>query len=104
LLTETSARAWQRRAMFCVTGAIAVSLLMPVASGFAPPLNLVVIVGAGVVSISLALYAMSSYVRGYSATKRETAAGYTTLYGKEFRHLWHLDDKTGDVIRRPEAP
>jgi hypothetical protein len=88
--------------MFCVAGAVAVSVLMPIGSRLPTPLNLIVIFGAGAVAVSLALYAMRSYIAGYSATKRETAAGYTTLYGKEFRHLWHLNDKTGEVIRRPD--
>lgn len=36
------------------------------------------------------------------AERHEVHAGYTTLYGARYRHLWQLDPRTGVVIRPPE--
>lgn len=48
----------------------------------------------------LALAYRAQYL-GFRATQREAAAGYTTKFD-EYRHqLWHLDPKTGEVLRRP---
>jgi hypothetical protein len=38
------------------------------------------------------------------AMRRETKAGYTTLYDGRKAHLWQLDPRTGEVIRRPGQP
>jgi len=38
------------------------------------------------------------------AMRREAKAGYTTLYDSRKTHLWQLDSRTGDVIRRPGQP
>ena len=42
-------------------------------------------------------------IRLGQATRRESAAGYTTRY-TGWRKLWQLDPKTGEVLRRPGEP
>lgn len=45
--------------------------------------------------------ALRASVSSYRAIRREREAGYSTLYGREFRALWHLDPTTGAVLREP---
>jgi hypothetical protein len=39
----------------------------------------------------------------WRAMKRETAAGYTTLFDPRKRNLWQLNAETGEVVRVPGA-
>ena len=103
LLPGPSARRWQKRALFSLIGALAISPLMPLGSRLPPPTNIEIILPVFVVGFGLACYSVRAYIGSYAATRREQAAGYTTLFGRNFRHLYHLDEKTGEVIRRPNA-
>ena len=57
------------------------------------------IVTLGTFAFITAIQFVAAY-KQYRAIKEEQAAGYTTLSGMLF-DLWLLDDKTGEVLRRP---
>jgi len=57
---------------------------------------------AVVLIVGLTAKAIQANYRSSSASRREREAGYTTLSGSEYRHLWLLNPKTGAVIRPPD--
>jgi hypothetical protein len=101
LLPGRSAKRWS-----IVTGR---SLLMaPVVSvlfvlGFfilAGPLSAFAVVCGLLLSLWITITAIRAALEIGRAERLEREAGYTTLFGKHY-DLWQLDDRTGEVLRRP---
>lgn len=73
-------------------------LTFPVVSGLPAAIQVIDVVIFGIGCI----VAFASFILATGATTREAAAGYTTQNGRQYRHLWRLDPRTGAAVRRPE--
>lgn len=56
-------------------------------------------IGIGLVSLGWGFRASIYWMQ---AKRRKVLAGYTTLNGSRYHHLWQLDPRTGAVIRPPQ--
>lgn len=103
LLPGPTAWHWLRRATisFALGAVCAVGLL--VGSTLDLRLRGVVIAIAVICGCACGIAAGYSSWRQIGVEREERDAGYTTLYGREYRRRWHLDPKTGAVIRPPES-
>jgi len=75
--------------------------LILVGFAFASPVRDFISFGAFGALLILVLLGLGAVARTVAAIRRERLAGYTTLFGREHRSLWHLDPITGAVIRPP---
>jgi membrane protein implicated in regulation of membrane protease activity len=80
-------------------GAISVAVV-PFAAGWPGAIQIVLV---AVIAVACVV-GFVSFVLSGSATASEYAAGYSTLTGRAYRHLWQLDAKTGAVVRPPDPP
>jgi hypothetical protein len=102
LLPGRTAFFWQRRATFALFAALVFIPLTPLGAIIPQPAGPTVIVAAVVWLLIFTVRAFRASVRSRRAIQREAAAGYSTLSGQEFRHLWHLNPVSGEVLRRPD--
>jgi hypothetical protein len=102
LLPGPSARYLVRRATRFLLMAVAVAWGMFVSIFLPTPLDKVVVVASFVGMLVFGLRAFRTSISGTRAELRERKAGYTTLSGRRYRHLWQLDSETGAVVRPPE--
>ena len=101
LLPGRSAWYWVHRSTFSILGAGLCAPGMLVGALIGPPVRQFLVVGALAGLLTFAIVAIHAAVNQVQAERRERDAGYTTLYGRDKRRYWHLDHKTGLVIRRP---
>jgi hypothetical protein len=101
LLPGPSAWHWMRRLTGCLIGFVPCLAVMFVGSYADPALRQVLILGAIVGIVVLSIVGLHAAWHEFSAERAEKDAGYTTLFGRRYRRYWHLDPKTGAVIRRP---
>ena len=92
---------WQRRAALSLLAGAVATVGIIGGSALSSTFGGVVVVVPLVLAIFLGIRSYRANVSSYRAIRREQGLGYTTLYGREYRRLWHLDPKTGAVIRRP---
>ena len=101
LIAGRSALWWTRATLLGVGVAGLLIILGAVASYLAPhptPGWLPLMAGAILVLAPLSFVAPG--LARIRTTRREAEAGYTTLWYRYY-HLWQLDPKTGEVLRRP---
>ncbi|MEO8470112.1 MAG: hypothetical protein ABI573_10660 [Chloroflexota bacterium] len=94
---------WLRRSLLLLLVATLPLLAMFPTSVLArdPALRGSLVVFELAIVVMLAAFAIGSAVASSRAMARERRAGYTT-YGKGNLDLWYLDDRTGEVLRRPD--
>ncbi len=101
LLPGRSALFWLKAEGVCiVTGMVSVALIVVSRLLLAPPLRESVMFGSLIVSLAVGGVGISIAWLYQSALDRECDSGYTTLFGTHLE-LWQLDDRTGEVLRRP---
>ena len=100
LLPGRSAWGWMRIGVVCLLGELPLLVPIVVGAAVAQPLRDIVMSGAFLAIVGIGAVGIRAFVRFNSVTLEERDAGYTTLYGM-FRHLWQLDHRTGEVLRRP---
>ena len=89
-----------RLGVACLLGGIPLVALLAVGAGLSQPSKDVVMIGCLVAVFVLGASGLRAFARSNEAILAERDAGYTTLYGM-FIHLWQLDHRTGEVLRRP---
>ena len=102
LVPGQSAAYWLRRAvgfLFFATVPFAAAVLTAWFGPSATRDSLIVV--EFTILVVLAAFVIGSAIGASKATARERRAGYTT-YGKGNLDLWYLDDRTGEVLRRPD--
>ena len=100
LLPGRSAWGWMRIGVASLLAGVPILLAIYLGAGLSQPFKDIVIFGSMLVGLGLGAVGAWAGVKSNSAILEERDAGYTTLYGM-FRHLWQLDHRTGEVLRRP---
>ena len=100
LLPGRSARGWMRIGVGALGGGMVIPVLIFLGAGLAQPFKDFVMAGSFLVGLGIGAVGAWAFVNSNGAVLRERDAGYTTLYGM-FIHLWQLDPRTGEVLRRP---
>jgi hypothetical protein len=101
LLPGPSAWLWIRRQVFGSLGVLIFAPIMVVGSLLDAQLRHVVVpVGFGGLLV-FGIWGGYSSLKSIPAIRRENAAGYTTLKGRQYVRFWRLDPKSGLVVRRP---
>ena len=103
LLPGPTAWHWVRRATVSFALGAVCGVFALVGLALPAPLHDVVLFGALGASCPLAVVAIHAGIKQMGVEREERDAGYTTLYGRQYRRRWHLDPKTGAVIRRPDS-
>ena len=103
LVSGRSAASWLRRSLLLLLVATLPLLAMFPTSVLArdPALRGSLVVFELAIVVVLAAFVIGSAVASSKTMARERRAGYTT-YGKGNLDLWYLDDRTGEVLRRPD--
>ena len=100
LLPGRSAWGWMRIAVACMLTGLPVLALIVLGAMLPQPYKDLGLSGLLLVGLGICGVGGWAAVNGNAAAVRERDAGYTTLYGM-FIHLWQLDHRTGEVVRRP---
>lgn len=101
LLPGRSAKYWMRIAVGSMGAAITIVVVIAlVGSALQQPVRGAVTGLLLVIGIVVTVAAFAAALASLATSRRERAAGYTTLYGEK-RDLWQLDPTTGAVLRRP---
>ena len=100
LLPGRSARFWMKIVGAGIPVGLVFLVLIPVGSMLAPPLRDLVVFGSLGVVVVVGGVGLWASAMSRLAIDREHDDGYTTLFGI-YRELWQLDDRTGEVLRRP---
>jgi hypothetical protein len=101
LLPGPSAWLWIRRQVFGFLGALIFAPIMVVGSLLDAPIrHIVVVVGFGGLMV-FGIWAGYASLKSMPVIRRENAAGYTTLIGRQYGRFWRLDPNSGVVVRRP---
>ena len=100
LVPGRSARGWMSIAVVCTLAELPVLALIVLGAMLPQPYK--DLAHSGLLLVGLGTCGVGGWaaVNSNSAIMRERDAGYTTLYGM-FIHLWQLDHRTGEVLRRP---
>ena len=98
LLPGRSAQSWTWRGGISLLAGVLSLITFPIASGLPGVVQIAVVLIFG----TACAVAFASFILATGATTREVAAGYTTLDGRQYRHLWRLDPQSGAVLRPPE--
>ncbi len=105
LLPGSPARAHAGQVIITSFGFAAVGCLqMAVAFLVDPSVRGLLLAGLAIPGLLLVVQTARAYKAEAAASRRERAAGYTTLYGRQYADLWQLDADTGEVIHRPGEP
>lgn len=103
ILPGRTALWWDRLQSRSGLGGLAGLAGMVIGSRLDLPLRVIVVFASlGVVIVMAIAYGYASF-RWSQTTRRELAAGYTTLRSSRYRWWWLLDPNTGAPVRPPEA-
>lgn len=101
LLPGPTAWHWMRRLTICLIFYAPCLAVMFVGSYAEPVVRQGLVLGAVAAIIVISVVGLHAGWHEALAERAEKDAGYVTLFGWRYRRYWHLDARTGAVIRRP---